>query len=167
MHEEGAKPEQLVIDSNYLVAVVDERDSLHAQAEQIDALLHRSKNQILYFDCVVTEAVGVLARRYQERKRSHEFGPVLMSLKRRTHDRITWVSPRIADVFDAVIELVAQSRGILNFNDGLVAVIMREQNLKYLLSFDQDFDSLSWITRVGTLQQLEALGHIQGSVGDV
>ncbi|MBM4087139.1 MAG: hypothetical protein FJ272_20305, partial [Planctomycetes bacterium] len=56
-----------------------------------------------------------------------------------------------------VIDLVRQSEGRLNFNDAFIALVMREQGLRYLLSFDADFDTLPWLTRIGSVESLEAL----------
>lgn len=38
--------------------------------------------------------------------------------------------------------------GRLNFHDVLMALIMREYGVEYLVSFDEDFDSINWVKRI-------------------
>lgn len=69
-----------VIDANVLVALVDARDKWHSQAIALRDALLAQQAQLLYFDCVVNETVGVIGRRAEEQKRSDQFGALLNSL---------------------------------------------------------------------------------------
>jgi len=150
-------PERLVVDASFLVAIVDSSDSLHGRARSLDASLEASPYEVLYFDILVAEAISALARRSRERKRTHEFGPALDALLGRSEDNLLWIAQFLPNTFYEVIDLVRQSEGRLNFNDAFIALVMREQGLRYLLSFDADFDTLPWLTRIGSVESLEAL----------
>lgn len=128
----------------------------------MDGSLDASPHQVVYFDVVVAEAISVLGRRYEERKRSAEFVPVLRTLLRRTEGEIIWILPEVPALYPHLTALVEQSQGRLNFNDALIALVMQEQGLQYRLSFDADFDTLPWVTRMGGVEGLEALRRLSG-----
>lgn len=60
----------VTIDANVIVALVDAHDKWHHSAIVLrDALLNAGA-QLVYFDCVINEAIGVIGRRTEEQKRS-------------------------------------------------------------------------------------------------
>ena len=85
---------QVVIDTNILVALVDRLDKWHASAEALREAFKAKNAGLVYFDPVINEAFSVLARRAQEQRRSRqEVSGLLGTL---THlvpkEAITWVS---------------------------------------------------------------------------
>lgn len=38
--------------------------------------------------------------------------------------------------------------GRLNFNDALIGLVTRELSIRTILSFDKDFDEISWLERL-------------------
>jgi predicted nucleic acid-binding protein len=113
---------------------------------------------MLYFDCVVAEAVSAAVRRLYEKKREHEVDSLL--LKRldtyATVDTITWVLPDVPRLYAKVIGLMQSSGGELNFNDALIALACRERDISAIASFDADFDQVSWLHRLATPADLTA-----------
>lgn len=61
---------------------------------------------------------------------------------------ITWISGASQRLYNQVLDLVRSSAGTLNFHDSLIVLICREQGISVLVSFDQDFDQINWLTRV-------------------
>jgi hypothetical protein len=55
------------------------------------------------------------------------------------------------------MDLIRSSEGELNFNDSLIALACRERQIASLASFDQDFDRISWLKRVATPEDVNAL----------
>lgn len=51
--------------------------------------------------------------------------------------------------FQSAVELFETYEG-LSFGDATIAAYMRRTGVEYLYSFDDDFDSLDWITRLET-----------------
>lgn len=50
-------------------------------------------------------------------------------------------------------------KGKLNFNDCVLALYMFEKSLKYIVSFDKDFDEVSELQRIKSPADVKAL-HI-------
>lgn len=138
-----------VIDANVLVGLLDERDKWHGTAVAIRDALDEADAELVYFDCVLNEAISVLARRTGEQRRPEQFDALLDQLARLIPaSDITWVSGEIQRLYDEVVGVVRSSAGELNFHDALIALICREQGVSVLVSFDQDFDQVDWLTRV-------------------
>ena len=57
--------------------------------------------------------------------------------------------PDVPVLYDDVVELVRSSRGELNFNDALIALSCHHRGIPWIASFDRDFDSVSWLQRLG------------------
>jgi len=149
----------VVIDANVLVGLLDERDKWHDTAVAIRDALDEADAALVYFDCVLNEAISVLARRTLEQKRPEQFDALLDQLVRLIPPSdITWVGGEIQRLYHQVVGLVRSSAGELNFHDALIALICREQSISVPVSFDQDFDQIDWLTRVDRAAQVaEAL----------
>lgn len=106
---------------------------------------------------MLNEAISVLARRTREQKRPEQLDALLDQLARLIPvSDITWVSGEIQRVYDEVVGLVRSSAGELNFHDALISLICREQGIGVLISFDQDFDQVDWLTRAGSAAEVVA-----------
>lgn len=73
-------PKQVALDTSLLVGLVDSRDIWHPAAIALRDALKGAQSQMVYFDCVISEAINVLARRAKEWNRSSEFTPLLTQL---------------------------------------------------------------------------------------
>lgn len=142
---------QVAIDSSVLVGLLNPNDLWHAQALGLrDALLDAGMT-VVYFDCVVAEAISTAARRLHEKGRATEVQELLKLLETHApHDLITWVLPDVPRLYREVLEIIRTSSGELNFNDALIAVACRERSISALASFDPDFDQVSWLKRINT-----------------
>jgi len=149
-----------VIDANVLVALLDDRDTWHSAAIALRDALNGEKTELVFFDCVMNETISVLARRVREQKRPEQLNMLLDRLSASIPaSDITWISGEIERLYDEVMGLVRRSAGALNFHDALMALICRERGVSVLVSFDQDFDQIDWLTRVGDAADVaKALG---------
>jgi len=142
------------IDSNVLVALVDERDKWHVQAKALLNALKEEAVNVIYFDCVMNETISVLARRSEEQHRSAQFSALLDELQIQVpEDLITWVTLDTQRLYNRMIALVRQTQGRLNFQDALIALACQELEIKMLLSFDRDFDEISWMERYESMSE--------------
>ena len=141
---------EVVVDTNVLVAMVDEKDNWHGKTESLVKQLENEQNiRLVYFDCVLNETVSVLARRMEEQKRLNEFPSLLGMIHTRIPvDLIVWISADIRRLYAEIIRLVKQTAGALNFHDALIALKCKEFGIGSVLSFDKDFDLLDWIRRI-------------------
>lgn len=149
---------EAVIDANILVALVDRRDKWHPQAVALRDALIEQQARLIYFDCVVNETVGVIGRRAEEQKRSNQFGELLDDLSKQIPaSSITWISREGERLHEQVMALCRAHGGRLNYNDAFMAVFCRERNIRWIISFDRDFDELPWLLRISIPDHVPAL----------
>lgn len=152
---------RVVIDANVLVALVDTRDKWHSQAMALRDALITERAWLIYFDCVVNEAIGVIGRRAEEQKRSNQFAELLDRLAQQVPAAsITWIGRDSERLYEQVVELCRDHGGRLNFNDVLIALICREREIRFIVSFDTDFDELPWLVRVSNPSGLHSLRDV-------
>jgi len=140
---------EMIFDANFLVALADERDVWHPKAVTLLNALRIKRAKAIYLDCVLNEVISVLGRRFEERGRSNEFDGVLRKIKKKIPDKsITWVYPRVPELYKTILNLVGEHKGKLNFHDALIALVSKEMAIEYIVSFDKDFDEIEWLKRV-------------------
>ncbi len=61
----------IIIDSNFLLGLVDERDKWHPQAVRTKSEIQKRKWAVIFFDCVLTETGQCLG----EKARGEEESP--------------------------------------------------------------------------------------------
>jgi len=145
----------MVIDTNVLVGLLDDRDKWHDVAVALRDELAKSQAELVYFDCVINETISVLARRTYEQNRPEQLDVLLNQLESLIPvSDITWASEDISRLYPEIISLVRASSGKLNFHDALIALVCREQGVSALVSFDRDFDELDWLSRIAQAPQV-------------
>lgn len=151
---------RVALDANVLVALVDSRDKWHPLAVALRDVLMDQHMSLIYFDCVVNETVGVIARRAEEQRRSEQFGELLDDLSRYIPSAyITWISREGERLHHQVLTMCRSHGGRLNYNDALMALFCREQGVRWLVSFDRDFDEVAWLERLSDPEQVRALAQ--------
>lgn len=141
----------VVIDTSVVVALADEKDKWHARAVLLRDVLLATGIELLYFDCVVNEAIGVIGRRAEEQQRSDQFGRLLDKLLSLVpNEAITWISVDSERLFPEILAVCRGHQGRLDFHDAFIALVCRELGIKAIVSFDRDFDSITWLKRVDT-----------------
>jgi predicted nucleic acid-binding protein len=151
-------PIQLGLDTSYVLGLIDEQDLWHARALQLQGALEATDFHVSIFDCVLAEVISVLARRTHEQRRSASFPELAARIQARFPAKsITWLYPDLPTDYEAVLKLVAQANGELNFNDALIAIACRKRNIAWLASFDADFDRVTWLKRVAQPADLPAV----------
>ena len=148
----------VALDTNVVVALVDDRDTWHATALAIREALIDAQTQLVYFDCVFNETMGVIGRRTGEQKRPEQFDRLLDGLTAMMPpSSITWVGGAAQQWWHEIIRLCRESRGTLNFHDALIALACQDLDVRFLVSFDTDFDHIPWLTRLHDTAQIATL----------
>lgn len=146
---------QIAVDSSVLVALLNPQDLWRTQAIDLQAALLANGVELLYFDCVVTEAISTATRRLYEKGDRANVDDLLNRLMKQVPlDTITWIFPEVQRMYPTVIDLMRASKGALNFNDALIALACRERNIPAIASFDADFDSIDWLQRLSSPEDL-------------
>lgn len=70
---------------------------------------------------------------------------------------ITWISVAVQRLFQEVVELCRSHQGKLNFHDALMALACQELGIRFILSFDEDFDEVVWLTRIADPEEAQKL----------
>lgn len=147
---------QVAIDTSMLVGLLDAKDVWHREALSLKNSLIETDAQIVIFDCVIAEAVSVLARRFQEKRRDGEFSNLLTHIhKSYPPSAISWIMRDLPQNYLAILELVRTSEGELNFNDALIALTCQAHNIQFVASFDRDFDKVGWLKRLASPENLQ------------
>jgi predicted nucleic acid-binding protein len=137
------------LDTVIVAALIDEKDKWHQRAYALRERLKAVNAEIVLFDPVINEAVSVLVRRLHEQGRSQQVARILKAVEVVVPvDQITWVSPETPRLYPQIISLVQEHQGHLNFHDALIALVSRELAVTHIVSFDSDFDRISWLIRI-------------------
>ena len=145
-------------DTSYLVALYDAADVFHSRARAIRDALRSYRTEFVYLDCVINEVLNALARRARERGKGTSPERVLERVVSEIpKELITWMYPAAPECYDQCLELMRGSGWALNFHDALVVVAWREFGFHAILSFDEDFDLVPGLPRVGSASDLPRL----------
>jgi predicted nucleic acid-binding protein len=140
---------RVAIDTSVLVALFVPDDTWRLQAEALVHDLRQRRASIVYFDCVVAEALSAAVRRLHERRQSHRIPAVLERFRHELPGAaITWILRDTERLGEPILALVEQSNGDLNFHDALIALACQERETPVIASFDPDFDQIPWLTRL-------------------
>ena len=150
-------PIQLGLDTSYVLGLIDEQDLWHARAVQLQGALEAGDFRTSIFDCVLAEVISLLARRTYEQRRSSSFSELTARIQTRFPAKsITWLYPDLPADYEAILKLVVETNGELNFNDALIAIACRKRGIGWLASFDTDFDRVPGLTRISQPADLTA-----------
>jgi len=139
----------IAFDTSVLIGLLDPHDLWHSQAVALRSALQSAGFIGIYFDCVLAETISTATRRLRERKRIAEIDPLLdRTITNFPPDSLTWISFDTPILYSEILSLIRSSRGELNFNDALVALSCRERDIRFIASFDSDFDQLAWLKRL-------------------
>jgi len=139
-----------ILDSSFLVALIDEKDKWRNTAVLIQKALKKKKARLVYLDCAVNEMISVIARRLEEKGRSQEFTLALQKMEQAIPaKRITWMYPEVRRLYPEILIVIKEHEGRLNFHDALMVLSAREMDIPHIVSFDQDFDEVEGIERIG------------------
>ncbi len=140
---------RVLVDTSFLIAQLDERDVHHQTATALHELFRKRDVAYIYLDCVVNEAVTVLARRALERKVDPR--PIIRRLRREIPTEILdWTGPELPRLWERVLNTMEEYKGRLSFHDCLLVLVSKEGGIEWVASFDQSFDQVSGLKRVGT-----------------
>ena len=138
-----------------LVGLINPRDLWRDRAQALREALLASDAELIYFDCVATEAVSAAARRLHEQGHLDEVEALLERLNAQVPaGTITWIFPDVPRLYSQVLDLMRISHGALNFNDTLIALACRERGIPAVASFDADFDQLDWLRRLARTEDV-------------
>ena len=121
-----------ILDSSFLVALIDEKDKWRKTAVLIQKALKKKKARLVYLDCAVNETISVIARRLEEKGRSQEFTLALRKMAQAIPaERITWMYSEVRRLYPEILVLIKEHEGKLNFHDALMVLAAREMGIPH------------------------------------
>lgn len=145
---------RVAIDTSVLVALFVPDDTWRSQAATLVNDLRQRQASIIYFDCVVAEALSAAVRRLHERRQSQRIPAILERFRHELPGTaITWILRDTERLYEPILALVEQSNGALNFHDALIALACQEREIAAIASFDPDFDQVPWLSRLASTEE--------------
>ena len=98
---------KIAIDTSVLVGLMNPTDHWHPTAVQLSGAIQTAAWQLVLFDCVIAEAVSVLARRLHEKKKTAQVTAVLTEIENRfPPESLTYTLPDVPQLYAAALQLV-------------------------------------------------------------
>lgn len=141
--------DKVLLDTSYLVALLDERDTHHKDASAIHKCFGEKDVVYIYLDCVLNETATVLTRRALERKADPV--PAIRRLRKEIPPEvIDWTGAEWPRFWESTMDCMEKYRGRLSFIDSLLVIIAAETGIRQIVSFDQNFDSIPNLKRISS-----------------
>jgi len=139
-----------IVDTSFLIGLLDSKDSLHQKAEKLMSKLINL--ELIFTDVVYGETLSVLSRRIRERRKgiSNWKEVFLKTVKEMDHiagNNLLYIMPMVKEKFFEIKKICIDSVGEINFNDALLIVGANEYGIEQIVSFDPDFDR--FLKRIG------------------
>lgn len=142
----GMNENKVILDANVLVGFFDGDDVWHSRSE---SLMSEVREEGVFLDCVLNELFSVLYRRARDRGVKKNLTPLMDNINKQVRRKgIFWAYPTVPHYYEDITSLIKEHQGVLNFHDCLIAIVAREENIKKIVSFDKDFDKISWLERI-------------------
>jgi predicted nucleic acid-binding protein len=146
----------IIIDTNIFVAFIDNSDKWNATANLIMNELEKFDTNLILLDTVFNEAINVIIKRLSEKKRFGEFNSIFKKLKNEfSIDEICWNSHLQKVFHNKIMNMIEQYNGSLNYNDSFITQYMIHNDIKYIISFDYDFDLIKEIFRISDHKSIQ------------
>jgi predicted nucleic acid-binding protein len=150
-------PPRIALDTSFVVGLIDDKDVWRDPAVALQKALEEAGYLPVIFDCVLSEVVSTLARRTHEKRRPAVLPDLLAKIRQQFPTKsIVWVYPDLPQRYEEVFEQVESTDGELNFNDALITISCLHRGIRYLASFDTDFDRIEQLTRIADPSDLKA-----------
>jgi predicted nucleic acid-binding protein len=136
---------RIVVDTNVIVALIDNNDVHHSKALNLIIKLEDENNSFIILDCVVNEVFSVLARRSLQRGYSFKSAADKFRIELKKFDIIR-VYPLLNQMHDSIVDFMIVNNGNLNYHDSLICLAMNHKKIKNIATFDKGFKNIEWLT---------------------
>lgn len=133
---------EVVLDANVIVALLYAADSQHARAVELTDRLEAEGHDVVLVDFLVFEALSVLCRRAAQRKTAPPDLNAAVAMMRNWFDNgeVRFLAREQERLAASVLDIVADSAGVLNANDALLVALQHEAAIDTLATFDRNFE---------------------------
>ncbi len=137
----------VILDSSFVVAELDSRDLFHDRALSIRQRISKENLRPILLDLVVNETLTVIAKRWERSPSRGPFSKVFEAVGTLIRpENVVFVYPRLREYWEALMALFSSADGRLSFHDGLILLVMKEQGIQKIATFDDDFKTVKGIS---------------------
>lgn len=134
------KQPQYLLDSNYLIALLDGADVHHERAVRLYERLLNDEVQLFISDVLINEVLSVFAKRCEAKRRKAQFQVFAAEFQEAIKDLpILCLYELVTPHYKDLVGIMVRSQGSLSFHDALIWLFLREVPRVTLVSFDNDF----------------------------
>ena len=136
MLQENIVPEQILVDTAYVLALVNERDQYHDRAQELADLFEG--HDLLITDAVLLEIGNALARGFKEQ--------AIEIITYFFESEEVEIFRHSSQVFDKAFALYKKyDDKEWSFVDCISFIVMRERGIKQALTFDRHFEQAGFV----------------------
>ncbi len=135
---------KLIVDTNIIVAVVDDKDIHHNKALNLIINIENKNIPVVLMDCIVNEVYSVIARRskqhgYSFKDAALKIDPVMSSME------VVRAYTMVKSLHNSIIKMMMKYNGNLNYHDCLISLVMKEKGLTEIVTLDKGFKVVPWL----------------------
>lgn len=146
---------KIILDASFLVALLDSSDVWHSSAVSLRDAMMDANNELLFLDCVANETVTVLGRRCERKNSPETFALLAQKFEEMaSHDDLNWTYLFVKEQYKDILVSMKEQRGKMSFHDNLISLFAKQNGIKHIASFDEDFDTVSGLVRVKSKEDL-------------
>lgn len=135
--------EKILLDTSFVVALLDKKDVFHKKAEEIARRIENSNFHIS--DCVINEVLTVICRRTRQEERETVIDRINQSLLSLP---CLYAYHLLPAFHNRVVETMKKTKGGLSYHDCLLIALMEKEGMRKLVSFDKYFDLIESVERI-------------------
>lgn len=140
------KEQQYLLDSSFLVALLDANDVHHSRATTILKRIGQDNPTLLLSDIVINKTLSVFGKRCEQKKQPATFEKLVQKFKSQIQNTsILCITELIPKNYNHIINIMLKTKGALNFHDALITLFLNQIPKVHLISFDKDFLNFKWI----------------------
>lgn len=139
---------KLVVDTNIIVAIIDNKDVHHKKALTMATEIENNNNPVVLMDCIINEVYSVIARRSNQHGYSFKDAAIKMNAIINTFELVK-AYPMVKNLHDNIVKMMIKYDGKLNYHDCLISLVMKEKGLTGILTLDKGFQDVPWIKVIG------------------
>ncbi|MGL4669196.1 MAG: type II toxin-antitoxin system VapC family toxin, partial [Methanobacteriaceae archaeon] len=128
----------IFVDSSFLIGLFIEKDYWNKTATEL--LTKLPKERVICFS-VLSEVITLVGQKSDTETSKNVYDYL-------TDNYQIFDETQIKNAYDKIIDTCVKNRGKLSFTDSAIVEVMKELNIKEIVSFDKDFDKQECIVRI-------------------
>lgn len=145
----ASNKQQFILDSNFLIALLDREDVHHSRAKIIFTEMEKEEGEIFLSDVLINETLSVMARRAEAKQRGKEFQKWAKQFQKKIEGLpIVCLYEFLPGQIPQIMALMAQYDGCFNFHDALFLFFMQQLPKVRFVTFDKDFSKIEDLQRL-------------------